>query len=882
MTRLRKTPTRILALAALAAVTLLAGCSGDGSISLGSGQTADPATVDFPVAYVKRSIPTTDDDLRQRRDATPDADLFMRDRASPTAPERNVTERITGTTDRYDVRDVDVSSDGSQFIFAMRGPLAANQDERNPPNWAIWAYTIKSDTLRRVISSDTIAAEGNDLSPHYLPDGRIVFTSTRQRQSQATLRDEGKPGFEAQTEDRNESAFVLHVMNADGTDIHQVSFNQSHDIDPGVLANGRLLWSRWDHAPLSTGTGIHLYTANPDGTDLQLLYGAHSHLTGTNNSAVQFVKAREMPDGRILALIRPTTGASFGGDLTLIDTRTFVENTQAVLASAGMSGPAQRRATQNDVSTLPGPSRGGRFNSAFPLWDGTGRILVSWSQCRLQEGASIVACTDSRLAATAPAPVAAAPLYSAWIFDPAANTYKPLFEPVEGMMITDLVAAQPRTLPAVVLDKVAVLDFDPALQTEGVGILDIRSVYDFDGVDRASPNIATLANPQLSTADQRPARFLRLEKPVSMPDRRVRNINNAAFGATTYMREILGYAPIEPDGSVRIKVPANVAFQISVLDKDGRRLFPIHRNWLQLRPGETRNCNGCHDDNTAAARQRSHGRSGLFAAAWAGAATAGVPFPNMQARFVPNPGDTMAQARARWSCTNENCKALLPSMELRYVDEWTDSTAAGRPADAPLTYAYTGAGTLTTALPTSAACALAWSSTCRIVINYAQHLQPLWTTPRITLAADTVTVLADNTCIRCHSTVDAQGAARVPAADLDLSDGDSNEEPLQKKSYRELLFPDNEQTVNMGALQDRLVPAGFDPVTNLPIFVPVSVSASVSRGNARDSTRFFSRFVAGASHAGYLTPAELRLISEWVDLGAQYFNNPFDPAVPLN
>ena len=45
---------------------------------------------------------------------------------------------------------------------------------------------------------------------------------------------------------------------------------------------------------------------------------------------------------------------------------------------------------------------------------------------------------------------------------------------------------------------------------------------------------------------------------------------------------------------------------------------------------------------------------------------------------------------------------------------------------------------------------------------------------------------------------------------------------------------------------------------------------------------FFSRFAAGGTHAGYLTPAELRLISEWVDIGAQYFNNPFDPAVPLN
>ena len=91
-----------------------------------------------------------------------------------------------------------------------------------------------------------------------------------------------------------------------------------------------------------------------------------------------------------------------------------------------------------------------------------------------------------------------------------------------------------------------------------------------------------------------------------------------AFGrAGNFMREILGYAPIEPDGSVSVRVPANVAFVISVLDANGRRLFPAHRNWLQLRPGEVRRCNGCHESTG------SHGRDGTFTAvAWSGA-----PFP---------------------------------------------------------------------------------------------------------------------------------------------------------------------------------------------------------------------------------------------------------------
>ena len=46
-------------------------------------------------------------------------------------------------------------------------------------------------------------------------------------------------------------------MNADGSDIHQISFNQSHDLDPSVLADGRIVFSRWDNA--AGNNEINLY-----------------------------------------------------------------------------------------------------------------------------------------------------------------------------------------------------------------------------------------------------------------------------------------------------------------------------------------------------------------------------------------------------------------------------------------------------------------------------------------------------------------------------------------------------------------------------------------------------------------------------------------------
>jgi hypothetical protein len=548
--------------------------------------------------------------------------------------------------------------------------------------------------------------------------------------------------------------------------------------------------------------------------------------------------------------------------------RNYVENLQVAAGRTAVEAaqsppttPAQVRATVEDVTTVPGPSPGGRFQSAFPLWDGTNRILVTWSPCRLQEGTAIVACTADRLASGTAVP--ADPLYSGWMFDPASNTLRPLFEPVEGVMVTDLVAAQPRTLPAVVLDRIAGLDFDQSLQADGVGVLDIRSVYDFNGrafgfqAGQVQPTI-----PELMTrpAPLRPARFLRLEKAVSLPDNDVRDIDNAAFGTFRFMREILGYVPIEPDGSVRVLVPANVAFQISILDQNGRRISSPHRNWLQLRTGETRLCNGCHATNTAP--PLSHGRDGLFQSAWAGG-SAGTAFPGANpAAPRPQAAETMAQTRARV----EIGRSTVPSVDLVYTDAW----GAG---NTPVTLGYRTAGGFTglsTPPPTSPACLITWASTCRIIINYERHIHPLWHVTRPVLAGDGVTVLADNRCTSCHSPVDA-GVARVPAAQLDLSDGDSQEEPLQFQAYRELLFTDNQQDVNMGVLVDTLV-------NNVPIAVPPSLAA----GSARASTRFFNRFATGGSHAGYLSAAELRLISEWVDIGAQYFNNPFDPDVPLD
>ena len=877
----------------LAPFAMLAACGG----GLGGEQGPDPVVEDFGIAYVKRPLAVDQNGQPVQRDARRvlesvyGSDLWFRELASPSAPEHNVTERETGGAG--DVRDVDVSYDGSRLLFAMRMPEIEGADPEDQPTWNIWEYEIDSDRLRRIIASDTVAEEGQDLAPRYLPDGRILFTSTRQRRSRAVLLDEGKPQFGALDEDRNEPFLALHVMNPDGTDIHQISFNQSHDLDPAVLSDGHIVFSRWDH--MGGRNEIGLYRTRPDGQETHILYGSHSHATGTDGGLVQFLRPREMPDGRIMVILRPFSGTFEGGDMVAIDVAGYADNDQPVADNPGQTGPAQVPVSAGDVRTIPGPSPGGRFISAWPLWDGTPRALVSWSQCRLQGPApgEILPCTAEALAD--PGAVEGPPLYSVFIYNLQDHTLLPVLVPEEGVEYTDVVAAQPRELPRILFDRQPGVELDEDWYNEGVGVIHIRSVYDrdggFDGLGAPAADIGEMADPAITPADQRPARFLRVVKAVSMPDDNVVDIPRTAFGASTgqLMREIVAYAPVEPDGSVMVKVPANVPLAVSIVDDQGRRRGGRHRNWIHLRPGEVLECNGCHDHATGIPHGRPEGPASIHP----GAPTSGQPWPNTRPEMAPEMGETMAQTRYRLSCETGGCASIEPSLDLRFSDVWTDPDLLSPAPD--LVYAYAD---LRTPIPTTPACVGTWSAICRGVIHYEQHIHPLWGLTRQVVDEATGNVVADHTCTRCHDPVDALGNPQVPAAQLDLGDGASDQEPDHFKSYRELLFPDVEQTLEGGVLVDRLeqaTDADGNPLYEVddngdlildeqgnPIPVLVTVPArgpSMSVNGARASY-FLDLFSPGGVHEGWLEPAELRLIAEWLDLGAQYYNDPFQ--VPVN
>lgn len=865
-----------------------------------------------PLAYVKRALPLVDEDtpgvfvqadLRDPYAFRPGASLWLRDTASPSAAERNITATLfpaneDGSAPQYDIRDLSAAEINGQLklLFSARAPEIEGADDNEQPTWNIYIYDVATQTTSPMINSTVLAEAGEDIQPQFLPTGDILFASSRQQDGKARLIDEGKSQYNALAEDRNEAGAALHMFDTAGQ-ITQLTFNPSHDLFPQILPDGRILFVRWDN--YGNRDGFNLYRINPDGTGLSLVFGWHSHDADLHpgSGARQYGPMILAADGQALVSVQSDASRSLSTRWELVNWQNYVEHDQSVdgtTASDGAAFSAAFSGNLNQTSLDGTPLNSGRLHAITPLRDGSGRFLVSWSPCRVfdpdvvaqlaesdaQTRATLrtIPCTEALLAD--PATVEADPLFSLWVSDPNDANLLPVVLAQPGEMISEALA-----LIDVPVAAATPATLESTLQRQQLGVLDIGSVYDIDGVDSTTEGIRTLSDPAQTLASVRPARYLRLVKTVPLPPDFVLDFPNTAFGRSRQqlMREIIGYAPVEPDGSVRVLVPADVAFSIEVLDENGRRIGTRHQNWLQVKPGETLSCQGCHTANS----EVPHGRlDAQPPRAYTGALSAAA-FPNTQSSLIAQVGETMAQVRARI------LGEAPPTLGLVFEDIWTDT--AVRAADASVSIQESD---LSTTTPSANTCQSGWNELCRIVIHYETHIHPLWSVNRSVLDAMSIEV-ANNTCTNCHNTVDLMDQIQVPAGQLDLTDGISADEPDHFQAYRELLFNDNEQELEGTSLVDRRIPVlnngnqvfqtdgNGDLILDgdgqpIPLLETVSVAPSMVVSGANNSP-FFTVFAENNGtfdHRGLLSEAELKLLSEWVDIGAQYYNDPF--AVPMD
>ena len=143
------------------------------------------------------------------------------------------------------VRDPRVHYDGGKLLFSYRkgGTHCYHLCEINTDGTGFRQLTF---------------GEWDDVDPAYLPDGGIVFVSTRGRRFVPCQR------FQAG---------LLHRMDADGGNMLCLSANNVADDRPAVLSDGRVIYTRWEYVDRHPQRFRDLWVMNPDGTGQMVFYG---------------------------------------------------------------------------------------------------------------------------------------------------------------------------------------------------------------------------------------------------------------------------------------------------------------------------------------------------------------------------------------------------------------------------------------------------------------------------------------------------------------------------------------------------------------------------------------------------------------------------------
>ena len=173
--------------------------------------------------------------------------------------------------------------------------------------------------------------------------------------------------------------------------------------------------------------------------------------------------------------------------------------------------------------------------------------------------------------------------------------------------------------------------------------------------------------------------------------------------------------------------------------------------------------------------------------------------------------------------------------------------------------------------PANPACADNYNNTlnsftyCRIVINYETHIQPIWEKVRP----------SGGSCITCHTSL---GDTQAASGQLELTNNASDLNAAHYTSYQELLRNDNEREAD--GSEKMIIPPSMSVngalASNKFMELMTGLDLNNDGNQPTDTGDVHSHFInsQNADLQDALTASELKLISEWLDIGAQYYNDP--------
>ncbi len=436
---------------------------------------------------------------------------------SPVRPDGQLSTLYRPEKPVY-VGDLKLHFDAKQLLFSSVG-----SHER----WQIFEIGIDGSRLRQVTRGTDSDIDNYDSC--YLPDGRVLFASSACFQS-------------VPCERRCDEVANFCVMNADGSDVRRLCFDQDHNFYPSVMADGRILYTRWEYTDIAHAFTGRLMTMNPDGT------GQCAHYASGSFWPNRIFYARPIPDcpTKFTAIVTGHHGTARAGELLVFDVaKGRHQATGAVQRIPGWGKTVEAIMVDNLVdASWP------KFLHPFPLSD------------------------KYFLAACQPNAASQWGIYLVDVFD---NML--LLREEEGCVLFEPIPVRSSPHPPVIPARV-----DLASQEATVYLQDIYVGSGLRGIPRGV--VKTL---RLFTYHFNYYGTSGIEDYVGMD-------------GPWDVRRVLGTVPVAEDGSAYFTVPANTPIAIQPLDVEGKAV-QLMRSWFTAMPGERVTCVGCHESANSAPPQ---------------------------------------------------------------------------------------------------------------------------------------------------------------------------------------------------------------------------------------------------------------------------------------
>jgi len=245
----------------------------------------------------------------------------------------------------------DLSYDAGRIVFSY-----AQGDASRRPRWegteklAYHVYVINIDGTGL---TQLTRGRWDDLHPCWLPDGDIVFVSTRR-------------GGETRCSGRPVPTYTLHRMKPDGSALTRLSCHETHEWQPSVAHDGSLLYTRWDYVDRHTNIAHSLWACRPDGTAPVAVYGNYNY----DRKPWGVWQARPVPaSSKVMALAGAHHGYAQGSVILIDPLRAFDGQSPLVRLTPEVAFP-EAEGYPYAAYTTPYPLSEDTFLVAYsPAWN---------------------------------------------------------------------------------------------------------------------------------------------------------------------------------------------------------------------------------------------------------------------------------------------------------------------------------------------------------------------------------------------------------------------------------------------------------------------------------------------------------------------------------